>query len=77
MGGANDLHMSDEYFVDSTDVSTQQFDWGTLKWMATPDHNGSERFSAGVVQLELLCRDVRAIDEVLVRHVRVVRAAHP
>ena len=43
--------MTDEYFVDSSDVSTQQFDWGTLKWMATPDHNDSGRFSAGVVQL--------------------------
>ncbi|WP_123535692.1 cupin domain-containing protein [Halosimplex salinum] len=44
--------MSEEYFVESGDVSTQQFDWGTLKWMATPDVNGSERLSAGVVQLE-------------------------
>jgi oxalate decarboxylase/phosphoglucose isomerase-like protein (cupin superfamily) len=44
--------MSDQYFVDSEDVSTQVFDWGTLKWMATPAVNGSERFSAGVVQLE-------------------------
>jgi oxalate decarboxylase/phosphoglucose isomerase-like protein (cupin superfamily) len=52
MGAANGPLMPDEHFVDSTDVSTQQFDWGTLKWMATPDHNGSGRFSAGVVQLE-------------------------
>ena len=43
--------MADENFVSSEDVSTQLFDWGTLKWMATPDVNGSERFSAGVVQL--------------------------
>lgn len=43
--------MSEEYFVESDDVETQVFDWGTLKWMATPDMNGSERFSAGVVQL--------------------------
>ena len=52
MAGANGPDMADEHFVDSTDVSTQQFDWGALKWMATPDHNGSERFSAGVVKLE-------------------------
>lgn len=44
--------MTGEYFIDSKDVSTQLFDWGTLKWMATPAVNGSERFSAGVVQLE-------------------------
>ncbi|MFC4248817.1 cupin domain-containing protein [Natribaculum luteum] len=43
---------SDDYFVGSEDVSTQVFDWGTLKWMATPDVNDSERLSAGVVQLE-------------------------
>ena len=44
--------MTDKKFIDSEDVSTQLFDWGTLKWMATPDVNGSERFSAGVVQLK-------------------------
>lgn len=44
--------MADENFISSEDVSTQLFDWGTLKWMATPDVNGSERFSAGVVNLE-------------------------
>jgi oxalate decarboxylase/phosphoglucose isomerase-like protein (cupin superfamily) len=44
--------MSDERFVDGEDVPTQVLDWGTLKWMATPEYNGSERFSAGVVQLE-------------------------
>ncbi|QLH76291.1 cupin domain-containing protein [Halosimplex rubrum] len=44
--------MADEHFVEGGDVSTQQFDWGTLKWMATPEVNGSERLSAGVVQLE-------------------------
>jgi len=44
--------MTGKHFVTGEDVSTQQFDWGTLKWMATPDVNDSERFSAGVVQLE-------------------------
>ena len=44
--------MTDEYFVEPDDVSTQVFDWGTLKWMTTPEVNGSERFSAGVVQLD-------------------------
>ena len=44
--------MTDKYFVNSEDVSTQLFDWGTLKWMSTPEVTGSERFSAGVVLLE-------------------------
>lgn len=44
--------MSGKHFVSSEDVSTQLFDWGTLKWMTTPDVNGSERLSAGVVNLE-------------------------
>lgn len=40
------------HYVDPDDVDTQQFDWGTLKWMATPEVTGGERFSAGVVLLE-------------------------
>jgi oxalate decarboxylase/phosphoglucose isomerase-like protein (cupin superfamily) len=40
------------HHIQPDDVDTQQFDWGTLKWMATPEVCGSERFSAGVVQLE-------------------------
>jgi oxalate decarboxylase/phosphoglucose isomerase-like protein (cupin superfamily) len=44
--------MSNDHFVESGDVPTQALDWGTLKWMATPEHNDAERFSAGVVQLE-------------------------
>ncbi|WP_136590884.1 cupin domain-containing protein [Salinigranum halophilum] len=40
------------HYIQPDDVDTQQFDWGTLKWMATPEVCGSERFSAGVVQLE-------------------------
>jgi len=44
--------MADSNFIGSEDVETQLFDWGTLKWMATPAVNDSERFSAGVVNLE-------------------------
>ncbi|MFB6103127.1 MAG: cupin domain-containing protein [Haloplanus sp.] len=44
--------MSERTFISSEDVSTQLFDWGALKWMATPDVSGSERLSAGVVNLE-------------------------
>lgn len=44
--------MSEEYFVESEDVSTLMFDWGTLKWMVTPEVTDAERFSAGVVRIE-------------------------
>jgi len=44
--------MTDKNFVTGDDVPTQLFDWGTLKWMATPETTGSERLSAGVVTLE-------------------------
>ncbi|AUV83739.1 cupin [Salinigranum rubrum] len=40
------------HYIEPDDVDTQQFDWGTLKWMATPEVSDSERFSAGVVLLE-------------------------
>ncbi|RQG99409.1 cupin domain-containing protein [Natrarchaeobius oligotrophus] len=44
--------MSEKTFVRSEDVSTQVFDWGTIKWMSRPDVTGSERFSAGIVNLD-------------------------
>jgi len=43
---------ADQRFVQPDDVETIQLDWGTLKWMNTPDVTGSEGFSAGVVILE-------------------------
>jgi oxalate decarboxylase/phosphoglucose isomerase-like protein (cupin superfamily) len=44
--------MSDsKRYVSPDDVETQQFDWGTIKWLNTPDVTGTESFSAGVVQL--------------------------
>jgi oxalate decarboxylase/phosphoglucose isomerase-like protein (cupin superfamily) len=44
--------VAEKRFVRSDDVETIQLDWGTLKWMNTPDVTGSEEFSAGVVVLE-------------------------
>lgn len=41
-----------EAFIESQDVETQVFDWGTIKWMASPAVNDSDRFSAGVVILD-------------------------
>jgi len=37
--------------VSPEDVETQVFDWGTLKWLSTPDVTSAKNFSAGVVQL--------------------------
>jgi oxalate decarboxylase/phosphoglucose isomerase-like protein (cupin superfamily) len=42
----------DRFFIDPSDVESQVFDWGVLKWLSTPDVTGGERFSAGVVKLE-------------------------
>ena len=44
--------MSDKRFISPDDVETQIFDWGTIKWMSTPKHNGADRFTTGVVLLE-------------------------
>jgi len=44
--------VADQRFVQPDDVETIQLDWGTLKWMNTPDVTGSEGFSAGVVVLD-------------------------
>jgi oxalate decarboxylase/phosphoglucose isomerase-like protein (cupin superfamily) len=41
-----------DYFVEPTDVESQVFDWGVLKWLSTPEVTGGDRFSAGVVKLE-------------------------
>ncbi len=41
-----------EFFVEPSDVESQVFDWGVLKWIQTPDVTGGDRFSAGVVKLE-------------------------
>lgn len=45
--------MEDERrFVNPSDVETQQFPWGTLKWMSAPGVTGASEFSAGIVQLK-------------------------
>lgn len=41
-----------EFFVEPSDVESQVFDWGVLKWIQTPEVTGGDRFSAGVVKLE-------------------------
>jgi oxalate decarboxylase/phosphoglucose isomerase-like protein (cupin superfamily) len=43
---------ANDRFVSPDDVDSQVFDWGVLKWMVTPEVNGSERISCGVVKLE-------------------------
>ncbi|RDZ62387.1 cupin [Haloferax sp. Atlit-12N] len=44
--------VSEKRFVQADDVETIQLDWGTLKWMNTPEVTASEGLSAGVVLLE-------------------------
>ena len=39
-------------FVEESDVETQVFDWGRLRWLSEPRVTAAERFSAGVVYLE-------------------------
>jgi len=38
-------------FITPEEVETIQFDWGRIKWLSTPHVTGSERLSAGIVQL--------------------------
>lgn len=38
-------------FVRPSDVETQVFDWGTIKWLSEPRVTHTERFAAGVVIL--------------------------
>ena len=40
-------------FVDPSDVETQVFEWGSIKWLSEPRVTGTERFTAGLVILEL------------------------
>jgi oxalate decarboxylase/phosphoglucose isomerase-like protein (cupin superfamily) len=44
--------VAEKRFVSPEDVETIKLDWGTLKWMNTPEVTGSPGFSAGVVMLE-------------------------
>jgi oxalate decarboxylase/phosphoglucose isomerase-like protein (cupin superfamily) len=39
-------------FVSPGDVETIRLDWGTIKWMNTPEVTGGSAFSAGIVLLE-------------------------
>lgn len=39
-------------FVDPSQVETQVFDWGSIKWLSEPRVTGTERFTAGLVILE-------------------------
>lgn len=44
--------VAEKRFISSEDVETIQLDWGTLKWVSTPEVTGAEAFSTGVVVLE-------------------------
>ena len=45
--------MAGKRFVRPEDVETLVFDWGTLKWLSEPRVTNAERFSTGVVILEI------------------------
>ena len=44
--------MSNKRFISPEDIETHVFDWGTIKWMSTPNHNEAVKFTTGVVLLE-------------------------
>ena len=39
-------------FVDPSEVETQMFDWGCIKWLSEPRVTSTERFTAGLVILD-------------------------
>jgi oxalate decarboxylase/phosphoglucose isomerase-like protein (cupin superfamily) len=39
-------------FISPESIETLTLDWGTLKWLSTPETTGAETFSAGLVVLE-------------------------
>lgn len=45
-------HFAGRRLVRSSDVETQVFDWGTIKWLSEPRVTNTDRFTAGVVLLE-------------------------
>ena len=38
-------------YVQPSDVESQVFDWGILKWMCTPEVTGAQNVSAGIVEV--------------------------
>lgn len=42
----------DQRFVRPQDIETLDLDWGTIKWLSTPETTGAETFSSGVVVLK-------------------------
>jgi oxalate decarboxylase/phosphoglucose isomerase-like protein (cupin superfamily) len=42
----------DQRFVDPDDIELLDLDWGSIKWLSTPETTGAEHFSAGIVVLE-------------------------
>lgn len=43
---------ADHRFIDPEDIETLELDWGTIKWLSTPETTGAEEFSSGVVVLK-------------------------
>jgi len=43
--------VAEQRFIRPDDIETLELDWGTLKFMSTPETTGAETFSTGVVVL--------------------------
>lgn len=43
--------MAHRWLIEPSDVETQLFDWGAIKWLSSPRANGAEGFTTGVVVL--------------------------
>ncbi|MFA1611767.1 cupin domain-containing protein [Halobellus rubicundus] len=42
----------DQRFIDPDEIELLDLDWGSIKWLSTPETTGAEHFSAGIVVLE-------------------------
>lgn len=43
--------VDDDRFIDPNEIEMLELDWGTIKWLSTPETTGAETFSAGLVVL--------------------------
>lgn len=52
----SDVHpivmVDDQRFIQPDEIETLELDWGTIKWLSTPETTGAETFSSGVVILK-------------------------
>ena len=44
--------IAQQRFIQPDEVETLELDWGSIKWLSTPETTGAETFSTGLVILE-------------------------